>query len=477
MELLHTVVAVSSPLAYFAFTDLLCCKAPDWAGYIGEVMLPIKGLLTLGGQEQLLASWQHNKAFGSACASWSKASMAILKVESSSPSFTSSMGDFADIFSNLLHSWSGGLWQGGNTSSNAGLQPASLQTIPLSIHLTVLLWLSRVILVTSDCFLGLTPAAIQLSNSGCGGDGGVDGAAGSSSSSGSSSNVTSSSSCKSARAAITAQEGSVVGEGGTLGAAAFPARECVAGSFLRAILPLRWNLSLWNRIATGRMVEASSDSSGDGASAAAAAAAVQLPKRLEPLPLHGFPRAVENQLQHITRMFGVEAQPGAPEQQLLLLQELLLLAKLLLQEVPLPLGCSNLTCLSLTSMSEVALAHNPCSGCRVARYCSRECQVAHWEQHKGLCKQLQKGKGKGQQEQQGVQMQPQGVVRSQEEDSVKQQRKQAAICGNSGCSKSAADVRLRPCIACNTVRYCSRECQVAHWKVHKASCKQNDQQK
>ncbi|KAK9900753.1 hypothetical protein P389DRAFT_200316 [Cystobasidium minutum MCA 4210] len=31
-----------------------------------------------------------------------------------------------------------------------------------------------------------------------------------------------------------------------------------------------------------------------------------------------------------------------------------------------------------------------CAGCHMQRYCSRECQVAHWEQHKPICKQNQK---------------------------------------------------------------------------------------
>ena len=35
---------------------------------------------------------------------------------------------------------------------------------------------------------------------------------------------------------------------------------------------------------------------------------------------------------------------------------------------------------------------------------------------------------------------------------------------------------LKACTACNVVWYCSRECQVAHWKVHEPLCKRLQQQ-
>lgn len=49
-------------------------------------------------------------------------------------------------------------------------------------------------------------------------------------------------------------------------------------------------------------------------------------------------------------------------------------------------GCSNIT--GLTEKGTVRGKGCSCSGCRVARYCSKSCQVAHWKVHKPVCKML-----------------------------------------------------------------------------------------
>jgi hypothetical protein len=54
-----------------------------------------------------------------------------------------------------------------------------------------------------------------------------------------------------------------------------------------------------------------------------------------------------------------------------------------------PLVCNNPRCMSLHGETEVSLVSGRacvCSGCRVARYCGRECLRQHWKQHKPVCK-------------------------------------------------------------------------------------------
>src|ERR1044071_5380696 len=41
------------------------------------------------------------------------------------------------------------------------------------------------------------------------------------------------------------------------------------------------------------------------------------------------------------------------------------------------------------------------------------------------------------------------------------------ICQNPTCKKHGE--RMKSCAVCRT-RYCSRECQVAHWPIHKETC-------
>jgi hypothetical protein len=56
-----------------------------------------------------------------------------------------------------------------------------------------------------------------------------------------------------------------------------------------------------------------------------------------------------------------------------------------------PLFCNNPRCMSLHGETEISLVSGRacvCGGCRVARYCGRECLRQHWQQHKPVCKAL-----------------------------------------------------------------------------------------
>jgi len=41
------------------------------------------------------------------------------------------------------------------------------------------------------------------------------------------------------------------------------------------------------------------------------------------------------------------------------------------------------------------------------------------------------------------------------------------------CANCKIEVGSRLCSACHQIGYCSRECQKAHWKAHKAECKRH----
>lgn len=55
--------------------------------------------------------------------------------------------------------------------------------------------------------------------------------------------------------------------------------------------------------------------------------------------------------------------------------------------------CNEPTCGNLDRNSEVLCASSRCTRCKLARYCSPECQTKHWKQHKGVCKRWKPLKG------------------------------------------------------------------------------------
>jgi hypothetical protein len=77
-------------------------------------------------------------------------------------------------------------------------------------------------------------------------------------------------------------------------------------------------------------------------------------------------------------------------------------------------------------------------------YCSEECQNADWARHKKECAELK-----------------------QQRKEAKQSRPKATTCAS--CGKAGATLK---CGKCKAVHYCSKECQVYHWKdgLHKQYC-------
>ena len=62
-----------------------------------------------------------------------------------------------------------------------------------------------------------------------------------------------------------------------------------------------------------------------------------------------------------------------------------------LSTLPVPHACNNPSCTNMLGATELAIVSRrscTCKGCLAARYCERACQVAHWKQHRLVCKAL-----------------------------------------------------------------------------------------
>ncbi len=66
-----------------------------------------------------------------------------------------------------------------------------------------------------------------------------------------------------------------------------------------------------------------------------------------------------------------------------------------------------------------------------------------------------------------------GFVKGMEKVAGKLERRVTQVCANPPCGESpvTSDITLKVCNQCKKVFYCSRPCQLAHWKAsHKAEC-------
>jgi hypothetical protein len=124
-----------------------------------------------------------------------------------------------------------------------------------------------------------------------------------------------------------------------------------------------------------------------------------------------------------------------------------------------PKRCTNSECNAPSCNPGVTL--RPCSVCKTAEYCCKECQTEDWKEHKKVCR-------------------PSVVPTCAEEAApadVKVCAKKSTTSEVEACANCAATVndgvQLFPCAGCKLVRYCGKACQTQHWKGqsgHKKFC-------
>ena len=188
-----------------------------------------------------------------------------------------------------------------------------------------------------------------------------------------------------AGAAVNGGDGAGEGEDGVKGASAATAAATTAstgaGGGLAAADAER--TKGFNAVADARATSSSASSVGGGGKGPPAAPSV--PKRLSKLPQCGLPPAVVHQLDHISsswseELLGKVSAPSGREQQQQVLRDVLGLCRVLLAEVPSPVGCNNPECLDRSGVSEAELSSRGCSGCRVARY---QLPITKWPHQSG----------------------------------------------------------------------------------------------
>jgi hypothetical protein len=87
-----------------------------------------------------------------------------------------------------------------------------------------------------------------------------------------------------------------------------------------------------------------------------------------------------------------------------LLQQLQQFGEAVCHQLPISLWCCNPHCTNLQKQSEAELVGGKgcvCSGCRTARFCSRQCLEQCWKKqlHRGVCKRIAVARQQQQQQQ------------------------------------------------------------------------------
>lgn len=117
-----------------------------------------------------------------------------------------------------------------------------------------------------------------------------------------------------------------------------------------------------------------------------------------------------------------------------------------------------------------------CSRCKIVAYCSTECQHEHWKGHKMLCVALPIEATKTEVGAASASQESSTLTKSSSIDPGPKSKKIVA-CTEEECANCAAvgcpgSITLSKCSKCLMVAYCSRACQVQHWKDggHKKFC-------
>ena len=119
-----------------------------------------------------------------------------------------------------------------------------------------------------------------------------------------------------------------------------------------------------------------------------------------------------------------------------------------------------------------------CPECDVARYCGKECQVAHRSDHKETCVMLraikeERAKKKSQEPVHEDEIQTSAETNPRRrfiKEALGSDRKKDD-CACCGLRETGGRASYKRCGGCESVKYCSVDCQRAYWKDHKTFCR------